>query len=449
METARERFERLNQLLQQDKELELKEWLATLHPADIADMIEALEEEGRKQVFGLLPPVLASDVLVEIYDYARGQVLEDMGKERLGEIFKELETDEAADIIADLPRKEARLILSHIPQEDSEEVQRLLEYGEDTAGGIMQTRVAAVTEGTTAREAVELVRRASEMTENLSNLYVVAEDKTLVGILTLSKLILTQEDTPISQLMEPIRHSVTTHVDQEEVARIFKKYNLLSLPVVDDKGRLMGQVVVDDIVDVIDKEAAEDMYRMGGLYEDERVLDSPIKSVRKRMPWAFVNLITAFLAASVVGFFTDTIASMAVIATFLPVVAGMGGNAGIQTLAVIIRGLAMGDLDFAETRKVLFKQSVIGLLNGITAGILAGIMAYYWYGKYLLGVVVGLAMTSNMVVATSVGTLIPLALRRLQVDPASGSGIFLTACTDAFGFFSYLGLATLFLRFLM
>ncbi len=429
--------------------MELKGWLATLHPADIADMIEALEEEGRKRVFGLLPPVLASDVLVEMYDYVRGQVLEDLGKERLTEVFEELETHEAADIIADLPREEARLILSHIPQEDSREVQRLLEYDEDTAGGIMHTRVAAVTEETTAKEAVELVRRASEMMENLNSLYVVAGDKTLVGILPLSKLILTREDTSISQLMEPVKHSVTTHVDQEEVAKIFKNYDLLSLPVVDDKGRLVGQVLVDDIVDVIDKEAAEDLYRMGGLYQDERVLDPPTLSVRRRMPWLFINLLTAFLAAATVGLFTNTIQAMAVIAVFMPVVAGMGGNAGTQTLTVIIRGLALGDMDFAKVKRVLFKEVTLGLLNGVATGTLAGLVAYYWFGNYMLGVVVGLAMIANLLVAASAGTLVPLALRWLKIDPASGSAVILTTFTDVCGFFSYLGLATLFLRFLM
>ena len=446
---AREKFEKLIGLLTQEETGQLREWLPTLHPADIAGMIEGLEEEEKREVFALLPEILASDVLVELHDQAREQVLEDMAEDRLTAIFDALESHEAADVIADMPKEEAALILSRIARGDFQDVQKLLGYREDTAGGIMQLGLVAVNKEITVRQAKEAVRRAAEKVENIANVYVVDLDNTLVGIMPIRKLLLARDETAIPRLMEPAEHWVTADVDQEEVARIFKKYDLLSLPVVDNNRRLLGRIVVDDVLDVIDAEATEDLYRMGGVHDDERVTDSPLRSVKRRMPWLFINLFTALMAAAVVIAFKDTIQAFVILAAFLPVVAGMGGNAATQTMTVVIRGLAMGDLDFTRTKTVLIKEMTTGLVNGVAIGLFLGLVAYLWNGNYMLGIILALTLIANLFVAGSAGAFVPIMLRKLRVDPASASSVFVTTFTDVFGFFSYLGLATLLLKFLL
>ncbi|MBW2637267.1 MAG: magnesium transporter, partial [Deltaproteobacteria bacterium] len=233
---------------------------------------------------------------------------------------------------------------------------------------------------------------------------------------------------------------------QEEVARMFEKYDLVALPVVDDSGHLLGRITIDDVVDVMEEETSEDIYRIAGLDEDDSIFNEPVESIKKRLPWLYLNLLTALVSALVIGFFEDTIKMMVALAVFMPVVAGLGGNAGSQTLTLIVRGLALGEVTFENSKKALYKQIFVGIANGVAVGLVVGIIAYFWKGIPILGIVLGLAMVINVFVGTLVGTLIPLSLKWFKSDPALGSHIFVTAFTDAFGFFSFLGLAAIFIK---
>jgi magnesium transporter len=269
-----------------------------------------------------------------------------------------------------------------------------------------------------------------------------------VGVISLRRLLLVPPDTPLKRIMTPDLISVRVHTDQEEVARQVASYNLLAIPVVDDENKLVGVITVDDVIDVIKDEATEDLYRLAGVAGDERVFTPATESLRKRLPWLVVNLATAFLAASVVRIFQDTISQAVALAVFMPIVAGMGGNAATQTLTVIVRGIALGELTWSNTRKALFKEALVGVGNGLALGLVASAGAWLLQGDPILGLILALAMVINMIVAATAGTLIPLALRGLKVDPALGSSVFITTLTDVAGFFTFLGLGTLFLSYL-
>jgi magnesium transporter len=277
-------------------------------------------------------------------------------------------------------------------------------------------------------------------------LYVIDVRRHLVGVVSLRRLLLVPPSTPLKRIMTTDLISARVDMDQEEVARLVASYNLLAIPVVDEENKLVGVITVDDVIDVIKDEATEDVYRLAGVTGDDRVFTRPYESLRKRLPWLQVNLVTAFIAASVVALFEGTIGRWSALAVFMPVVAGMGGNAATQTLTVIVRGIALGELTWANTRKALLKEAAVGVANGIGCGLVAGLVVWIWKGSPALGVIIGAAMIINMFVAATAGTLIPLALRAMKVDPALASSVFITTLTDVFGFLSFLGLGTLVLR---
>jgi magnesium transporter len=427
----------------------IKKRLSELHPADIADILETLDEEKKKELFNLLHAEIASDVILKVDDQSREQILEDINKEKLTDIVEEMASDEAADLIADLPKEEAKDVLEKLGWEDSAEVQKLLKYPEDTAGGIMQTELLSIREEMLVEDAIIQYMALSQEVGNIHNAFIIDKDRKLVGVIPVRNLLIIKPETPISKVMVRNVISVNVQVDQEDVAKIFRKYDFVSLPVVDDDGKLAGVIVIDDIIDVLIEEASEDMLHLAGVYEDEKITDHPLKSVRMRLPWLIINLATATLAASVVGLFQDTIHAMVILAMFMPIVAGMGGNAGTQALAVTVRGIALGELDFGNAKKALLKGIMVGLLNGVITGIIMAFIAYLWKGSYMLGLVLGLAMIINLFIANFFGIIIPLALRWLKIDPAIASSIFLTALTDCIGFISFLGLATLFIKHLV
>lgn len=441
-------LDRLKELLHRRDFDTLKEALTGLHASDIGDYLKHLDEDEKLELFLLLPTDLASDVILETDDATRQFLVGSLSKRRLTEIVDEMETDDATDIIGELSEEEARIILNGIDREESEEIRKLLKYKDDTAGGIMQTELVAVKEDLTVAGAIKAIRAMAKDIQDIHNIFVIDEDKRLIGTVNISKLILSPSKTLVRDIMDTKPVKVRVDLDQEEVARIFQKYDVVSVPVVDFAGRLVGRITVDDVVDVIEEEVFEDFYRMAGLNEEDRVFSPPMLAVRKRLPWLFINLLTAILAASVVGLFQDTIQKVVALAVLMPIVAGMGGNAGTQTLTVIVRGIALGELTFRNARKALLKEIVVGVATGIILGIFMAILAYYWNGNPMIGFVLAMAMIINMFVATSTGTIIPLMLQWLKVDPAIASGIFVTTFTDVFGFLSFLGLATVFLQYL-
>lgn len=444
-----ERLEQLREWIAANREFDIIELFTGLHPADIAELIDHLEEEEKIHLFSLLDVETASEVILEISDISREQILEDISDEKLTEIVDEMASDDAADFIAELPEEQAQTVLEGIEPEEIEEVKRLLKYEEDTAGGLMQSELVAVESDALIRDALREVIRDSEETDNIYDVFVVDRERRLIGAIPLQRIITAKRSAPVTELMEADIPSVTVDVDQEQVARIFKKYDLLSLPVVDEEGRLVGRITIDDVVDVLEEESSEDIYRIVGIGEDDSSLSTPLHSVKKRLPWLYLNLLTASIAASVIAFFEDTIKMAVVIAVFMPMIAGLGGNAGGQALGLVVRGLALGELTFSNARKVLFKEILVGLINGMAVGAIVGAVGYLWKGIPMLGVVVFLAMTINILLGTFVGTLIPLTLKWLRLDPALGSNIFITGLTDTIGFLSFLGLATLFIKMLI
>jgi magnesium transporter len=420
------------------------------HPADLAQVFTELGEKDRATSFALLVErngKLAMEALSELGAEGGAALLADRSAEEIARLLQELPSDDAAAIIDHLPEPLSGPVLELIQKRPGAEVGELLEYEEQTAGRIMNPKVFALSEDMTAGEAITTLQGSRDV-EMVFYLYVVDVRRHLVGVISLRRLLLVPPSTPLKRIMTTDLTSVRTDTDQEEVARLVASYNLLAIPVVDEENKLVGVITVDDVIDVIKDEATEDVYRLAGVAGDDRVFSTANESLRKRVPWLQVNLVTAFLAASVVALFEGRIKDVPALAVFMPVVAGMGGNAATQTLTVIVRGIALGELTWANSRKALFKEALVGLGNGLACGIVGALVVWAWKGNLWLGAILCAAMIINMFVAATAGTLIPLALRALKVDPALASSVFITTLTDVFGFASWLGLGTVFLRFL-
>jgi magnesium transporter len=356
--------------------------------------------------------------------------------------------DNAAEIVDELPAEQAEKVLDLMKEEQAEEVQELLEYGEKTAGRIMSPRFVAVHEEASVAQAIEHVRKAASA-EQAFYLYVVDDHDHLVGVVPFRRLITADPATPVNLIREEEVVSVTPDTDQEEVARQVAKYNLLAVPVVNQSRKLLGTITVDDVIDIIQEEATEDIHRLAGVAADETVFDPPRAVFTKRLLWRLVNLATAILAASVIGLFEGSIQSLAMLAVFMPIVASMGGISTTQTATVVIRGLALGDMTAAHLWRVLRKELSLALTTGAANGLVMMAIAYLWKGQFLLSLILGVALLFNMLVAAVVGVLIPLSLKTFRIDPAIASSVIITTFTDVFGFFSFLGLATLLIKFLL
>ncbi len=449
MEKAIDYLKELDQLIEKGREVDIIKLISTFHPADIADLIDALDEEKKKKFFGLLQVETASDVIMEIDDISRELIVEDISQDKLTQIVDDMESDDATDLISELPEEQAQRILSDIAKEDSEEVQELLQYEEDSAGGIMQLELVAVPQDVTVRDAIEQIRSRAHEVEDLHNVFIVDDDRKLVGVLPLRKLILASPESPIAPIMDSATINVTPEEDQEVVAEIFRKYDIVSLPVVDHAGKLLGRIMVDDVVDVIEQEDSEDIMKMAGIPEEDLVYGSRIFAIsRARLPWLITNLFGGLLTGYLMWLFRIALHEILALVTFIPVITAMGGNIGIQSSSIMIRGFAVGRVDFNNLRRFLFNEIRIGLIMGIACGTLAGCAAVLWHKDPLLGPIVALAMVTGITVAAAMGTLIPAFFKKIQIDPAIASGPFVTTANDIVGIVIYLGIATLFLKYL-
>jgi magnesium transporter len=420
------------------------------HPADLAQIFSELPDRDREATFSLLVERngrLAMEAISELGPVAGAALLATRSAEEIAKLAQEIESDDAAALIDHLPEELSSAVLDLMRPKQSGEVENLLEYKEQTAGRIMNPQVFALSEDITVGEAITELQGNRDV-EMVFYLYVVDERRHLVGVTSLRRLLLVSPETPLKRIMTTDIISARVDTDQEEVARQVASYNLLAIPVVDEENKLVGVITVDDIIDVIKDEATEDIYRLAGVAGDERPFTPAKESLRKRLPWLGVNLVTAFVAASVVALFEGTIERITALAVFMPIVAGMGGNAATQTLTVIVRGIALGDLTWGNSRKALLKEATVGMGNGIVLGLIAALVAWATRGSPVLGLVLCAAMIINMFVAATAGTLVPLGLRAANVDPALASSVFITTLTDVFGFFSFLGLATIFMRYL-
>jgi magnesium transporter len=421
------------------------------HPADLAQIFGDLQDKDREAAFSLLADRngrLAMEAVSELGPEAGAALLATRSAEDIAKLAQEIPSDDAAALIDNLPEDLSAAVLHLMRPKESGVVENLLEYAERTAGRIMNPNVFALVEDMTVGEAITEIQSNRDV-EMVFYLYVVDERRHLVGVVSLRRLLLVAPDTPLKRIMTADLISARVDMDQEEVARQVAAYNLLAIPVVDAENKLVGIITVDDVIDVIKDEATEDIYRLAGVAGDERAFTPAVESLRKRLPWLGINLVTAFLAASIVAVFEGTIGLFPALAVFMPIVAGMGGNAGTQTLTVIVRGIALGELTWSNSKKALVKEALVGLGNGVVLGAIAAIVVWVARGNPVLGLLLGLAMVINMFVAATAGTLVPLGLRAANVDPALASSVFITTMTDMFGFFSFLGLATVFARYLV
>jgi magnesium transporter len=421
------------------------------HPADLAQIFSELPERDRQASFSLLAERngrLAMETISELGPESGAALLATRSAEEIAKLAQEIPSDDAAALIDYLPEELSAAVLDLMRPRESGVVENLLEYDEQTAGRIMNPHVFALNEDMTVGEAITELQNNRDV-EMVFYLYVVDDRKHLVGVVSLRRLLLVSPETPLKRIMTADLVSARVDTDQEEVARQVAAYNLLAIPVTDEENKLVGIITVDDVIDVIKDEATEDIYRLAGVAGDERAFTPARESLRKRVPWLAVNLATAFLAAGVVALFEKQIDILPVLAIFMPIVAGMGGNAATQTMTVIVRGIALGELTWSNSKKALLKEAAVGLGNGVILGLAAALVVTVTRQSPMLGVVLGLAMVINMFVAATAGTLIPLGLRAANVDPALASSVFITTMTDIFGYFSFLGLAAVFYRFLV
>jgi len=421
----------------------LEERIADLHASDVADLIEGLDEEERLALLRRLRPEVAADALSEMEEVERpAELLVRLDPGRIAAIVEEMADDDAADIIGELEPELQAEVLSTVSVPDAAQIEELLHYPEDTAGGIMTREVLAIREDLSAGEAIAEIRRQARGDSDFYTIFVVGPGRELAGVVSLQDLVLSDPDTSISEITDDPPASVPVSMDQEEVGRLLSRYNIASIGVVDGLGRLVGRVTFDDVIDVMEMETTEDILRFAAVSDEEQVRGSTVDAIRSRLPWLVANLFTAVAAASVVYFFQGTIERIVVLAAVMPIIAGMGGNAGTQALAVTIRRIALSDESLAERWQVIGKELTVGLVNGFVIGTIVAIAGLLLADDPLFGVVVMLAMWGNLIVASAAGAFIPIFLESLGADPAVASSIFVTTLTDLVGFFLLLGLAT-------
>jgi len=419
-----------------------RELVKPLHPADVADLIELAARDEREGLVKALAEIVGPDVLAEMNDYVRESLLDEMEPQQVADIAGQLETDDAVALIEDLDRDDQRAVLQAMEPDDRAAVEEALGYPEESAGRLMQRDLCAVPEHWKVGQVIDYLRSTAELPTDFWEVFVVNPSHHPVGTCKLSTILRTPRTTQVADIMAREQTLIPVDMDQEDVALRFQKYALVSAAVTDDEGRLVGMITVDDIVHIIQEEAGEDVLLLAGAGEGD--INEPIRlTVRTRLMWLLVNLPTAMLAASVVHLFDAQIAKFAVLAVLMPIVAGMGGNAGTQTLAVAVRALATNQLTESNTLRAFGRELVIALTNGISLGALIGVGVALIFHNPLLGAVMGAAMVINNLVAGLAGVMVPITLDRLRIDPAVSSAVFVTTCTDCLGFLSFLGLATL------
>ncbi len=448
--THEEREETIEQIKKHIDQGKIDDAIALLHRLRTPDEAEALAHLKPNQVQVLIPCLSyeeSAKVLEEMEPSEAVKVCQIASPEAAAHILDETSPDVAAHVIRELPEEQAKEVLEAM--EDKEEVEPLLGYAAESAGGLMSIEYVALADTMTAPDAIALLRRLRPPREAVNTLFVVDKEGRLRGSLTLEDLVLADSVARISDLMDRDVISVAAGTDREESARIMEHYHLLALPVVSEEQQLLGVIQLKDAVDVIEEEATEDMYKMIGLSTGERVFGSVRDSIRRRLPWLTLNLSTAFLAAVVVGFFEHSIAKVVALAVFLPVIAGQGANAGAQTLTIVVRSLALGEIALHDAKRTLLKESALALINGLAIALVAGVVAFLWKDSMSLALVLGLAMLLTMLVAGLSGALVPLGLKLFRIDPAVASSVFVTTVTDVAGFFFLLGLATLMMQYLV
>ena len=442
-------YEELISRMNKRSSYRFNQWLKSKNNLDMIEVLIKLEENQLKSFLKKAKKDHIASLLEKANEKFQLKIVDNLEIQEIVKIFSYVSKDELVDIIGYLSINKQRKILNKMSKKDEKIIRSLLKYDEETAGGLMTTEYLAFEENLTVQEVLSrLEDQVNINTAEVETLFVVNKQGQLLGKTDLRYLFTASENQLLKEIAKSDIVQVTTEIDQEEVSHLATKYELKVVPVVDQDNKLQGIITIDDMIEVMKEEATEDVLMMVGVDKEERANSSWVSSMKKRLPWLFVNLATAFLAASVVGVFEDVIAQVVALAVAMPIVAGMGGNAGSQTLSIMIREFALGELNFKNDWKILFKEILLGIIHGSAIGILTGLILYLNYGNIYLGAIIFLSMIANLVIAGISGFLIPVTLKALGIDPALASAIFLTTATDVFGFFVFLGLAKMFLEFL-
>lgn len=426
----------------------IDEILDDMYPIDIAIMLEDFEEFDILNLFLYIDNEKIASIIEQCTEELQAEIINMLDKEQIVNLFKYMSNDDIADILGEMSISLRKELLKEMKQ-DAKQLQELLGYDEDSAGGIMTTEYVALSDRLNLKQSLEKIKSISPKTEIIDTIFVINKQRELVGTAYLRNILCNDENELLKDIMNDNVISVYPEQDQEEVSLLVSKYDLTVIPVINKKNHILGIITIDDIIDVIVEEQTEDILHLGGVNKEERLDNSIASSVQKRLPWLFINLCTAFLASFTVGLFEDTIAQVVALAAAMPIVAGMGGNAGTQTLSLVIRSITLGEISLSKSWKLVFREIALGIINGATTGIVTGIIMYMVYGNIYLGVIIFVAMIINLIIAGFFGFLIPLVLKALNIDPALASAIFLTTATDVFGFFVFLGLAQIFLPLLL
>ncbi|MBM3644495.1 MAG: magnesium transporter [Alphaproteobacteria bacterium] len=444
LEVSPETVRRVEALLAEGRTEELRALLASLSAAGQATVLEQVTDPERDALVALLKGELDPEAIVELDETVRDEVLERLDSKDIAAVAHELETDDAATLLEDLPEAERREVLAELPVDERVEIEAQLAYPEDSAARLMQRSLVKVPDRWTVGEVIDHCREASDLPDDVYDLFVVDADGRLAGTVKLGRMLRTKRPVPILDLVDPDIQSIPAGATRAEVARLFRDRDLVSCPVVNGERRLMGVIMIDDVVDVIDEEAGADILQLGGVGHDD-MHASPVRTATMRAWWLTVNLATAIAASFVIGQFEGSIEKIVALAVLMPIVASMGGNAGTQTVTVAVRALAMGELTAANALRFVAKEATVGGLNGLLFAAIMAVAVVAWYGDWRLGAVIAAAMVCNLVAAALAGTLIPIGLQRAGIDPAVSSTVFLTTVTDVVGFLAFLGLATWFL----
>jgi len=440
------RLDNIRNMIQEQAYSDMERLIEELHPADLADLVEYLESDEMLAVFTLLTPERAGEVLKEISTPIQEKIAHELDDQTITQILNELNSDDATDIFSYLPRERAQKIIGLVQPDVSEELQKLLGYETDTAGGIMALEFVSVNANSTIQEAVETIRKKREEVKNLFYVWVVDDFGKLVGVVSIKDLVLEPQDKKINDIMNSDIISVDVDTDQEEVARIAKQYDLTHIPVVTAQHKLIGRITNDDIIDVIEEEASEDISLMAGVLDQEIAEESALKISKARLPWLLLGLFGGLISAIVINRFHGSLEKMLALSFFIPVIMAMGGNTGTQAATVIIRGLATGDISVVHTGKRLLTELWVALINGILCGILLGLVVAFWLSDPRLGIGVGVSLITVILFSGSFGAFVPFLLRKLNIDPALAAGPFITTSNDILGLLIYLSIIT---RFLM
>ncbi len=420
--------------------------IAQMRAADLAELIMYLDSDERLFIIQMMEPEGAGEVLIELEQPVQIRILKDLDNQALSHIVEELDSDDAADLVGDLPAERAREVIEAVDDDVSRELEKLLPYPEDSAGGIMALEFLSVKADVTVQDAIDSIREKGKDIENLYFIWVTDDYDRLVGFISLKDLVLRKPETQISKIMNPEVISVNVRTDQEEVARMVMRYDLVNIPVVDDYNRLVGRITHDDIMDVIEEEADEDISLMAGVFDQEITEESAVRISRARLPWLVAALFGGIFAAAVIHRFAATLEQMIALSFFFPVVMAMGGNTGTQAATLVVRGLATGEITFVKIGKRLWMELRVALVNGLICGGILGLVVGFWLGDFRLGGMIAAALVLIILISGIIGSAVPLVLHRLNVDPALAAGPFVTTSNDIISLLIYLAIVTAFLR---